>query len=65
MVYGSLKMDSGIIDLFVGCYWGDCKKMVVIVVERGGKIVVIYWEVKECLGNFFIMLFWLEIGWIY
>lgn len=65
VVYGSFKIDSGIINLFIGCYWVDCKKMVVILVERGGKIVVIYWEVKECLGNFFMILFCLEIGWIY
>ncbi|NES75366.1 MULTISPECIES: RluA family pseudouridine synthase [unclassified Okeania] len=62
VVYGSPKTDSGIIDLPIGRHRVDRKKMAVTPVERGGKVAVTHWEVKERLGNFSMMLFRLETG---
>ena len=57
VVYGSPKTDSGIINLPIGRHRVDRKKMAVTPVERGGKIAVTHWEVKERLGNFSMILF--------
>ena len=62
VVYGSPKMDSGTIDLPIGRHRLDRKKMAVTPMERGGKIAVTHWKVKERLGNFSMMLFRLETG---
>ena len=62
VVYGSPKTDSGTIDLPIGRHRVDRKKMAVTPVERGGKVAVTHWEVKERLGNFSMMLFRLETG---
>lgn len=62
VVYGSPKTDSGIIDLPIGRHRLDRKKMAVTPMERGGKIAVTHWKVKERLGNFSMMLFRLETG---
>ncbi|MGD1805014.1 RluA family pseudouridine synthase [Dapis sp. BLCC M126] len=62
VIYGSPKTDSGTIDLPIGRHRVDRKKMAVTPVERGGKIAVTHWEVKERLGNFAMILFRLETG---
>ncbi|OZH53378.1 pseudouridine synthase [Hydrocoleum sp. CS-953] len=62
VVYGSPQTDSGTIDLPIGRHRIDRKKMAVTPVERGGKVAVTHWEVKERLGNFSMMLFRLETG---
>ncbi|MDY7005473.1 MAG: RluA family pseudouridine synthase [Cyanobacteriota bacterium] len=62
VVYGSPKTDSGKIDLPIGRHRIDRKKMAVTPVERGGKVAVTHWEIKERLGNFSMMLFRLETG---
>ncbi|NES05332.1 MAG: RluA family pseudouridine synthase [Okeania sp. SIO2F4] len=62
VVFGSPKTDSGTIDLPIGRHRVDRKKMAVTPVERGGKVAVTHWEVKERLGNFSVMLFRLETG---
>ncbi|MEB3340139.1 RluA family pseudouridine synthase [Okeania sp.] len=62
VVYGSPKTDSGTIDLPIGRHRIDRKKMAVTPVERGGKVAVTHWQVKERLGNFSMMLFRLETG---
>ncbi|MGB3510729.1 MAG: RluA family pseudouridine synthase [Microcoleaceae cyanobacterium] len=62
VVHGSPTTDSGIIDLPIGRHRIDRKKMAVTPVERGGKVAVTHWQVKERLGNFSLMLFRLETG---
>lgn len=48
----------------IGCYLVDCKKYVVVSSENGWY-VCIYWILVECFGDYFLLCFKFDIGWIY
>ncbi|BAZ38386.1 putative pseudouridine synthase [Calothrix sp. NIES-4101] len=62
IVYGVPKTESGTIDLPIGRHPVDRKKMAIIPVEKGGRVAVTHWQVKERIGNYTLILFQLETG---
>jgi 23S rRNA pseudouridine1911/1915/1917 synthase len=62
IVYGAPKTESGTIDLPIGRHPVDRKKMAVVPVEKGGRLAVTHWKVRERLGNYTLMHFQLETG---
>lgn len=62
IVYGATKTQSGTIDLPIGRHPIDRKKMAVVPQEKGGRLAVTHWQVKERLGNYTLMHFQLETG---
>ncbi|GAA6619078.1 RluA family pseudouridine synthase [Scytonema sp. NUACC26] len=62
IVYGAPKTESGTIDLPIGRHPVDRKKMAVVPVEKGGRVAVTHWKVRERLGNYTLMHFQLETG---
>ncbi len=62
VVYGAPKTEQGTIDLPIARHPVDRKKMAIVPVEKGGRIAVTHWQVKERLGNYTLMHFQLETG---
>lgn len=62
VVYGSPSADSGTIDQPIGRHPVDRKKMAVVPVEKGARLAVTHWQVKERLGNYTLIHFQLETG---
>ncbi|MDJ0796681.1 MAG: RluA family pseudouridine synthase [Calothrix sp. MO_167.B12] len=62
VVYGAPKTERGTIDLPIARHPVDRKKMAIVPVEKGGRIAVTHWQVKERLGNYTLMHFQLETG---
>lgn len=62
VAYGAPKTDSGTIDLPIGRHPVDRKKMAIVPVEKGGRLAVTHWRVKERLGNYTLVHFQLETG---
>ncbi len=62
LIYGKPPADSGTIDQPIGRNPGDRKKMAIVPVEKGGRVAVTHWELKERLGNYTLMYFRLETG---
>ncbi|NRB09633.1 MAG: RluA family pseudouridine synthase [Richelia sp.] len=62
VVYGAPKTEEGIIDLPIGRHPVDRKKMAIIPVEKGGRMAITHWRIKERLGNYTLMHFQLETG---
>lgn len=62
IVYGATKTQSGTVDLPIGRHRVDRKKMAFVSVEKGGRVAVTHWLVKERLGNYTLMHFQLETG---
>lgn len=62
IVYGVTKTASGTIDLPIGRHPVDRKKMAVVPLEKGGRVAITHWQIKERLGNYTLMLFQLETG---
>ncbi len=62
IVYGAPKTESGTINLPIGRHPVDRKKMAVVPVEKGGRLAVTHWKLRERLGNYTLMHFQLETG---
>jgi 23S rRNA pseudouridine1911/1915/1917 synthase len=62
VVHGSPSADSGTVDQPIGRHLTDRKKMAVVPVEKGGRLAVTHWQVRERLGNYTLMHFQLETG---
>ncbi|MDP8963284.1 MAG: RluA family pseudouridine synthase [Cyanobacteriota bacterium] len=62
VVYGSPSATSGTIDQPIGRHLIDRKKMAVVPVEKGGRLAVTHWQLRERLGNYTLMHFQLETG---
>ncbi|KYC36673.1 pseudouridine synthase [Scytonema hofmannii PCC 7110] len=62
IVYGAPKKESGTINLPIGRHPVDRKKMAVVPVEKGGRLAVTHWKLRERLGNYTLMHFQLETG---
>ena len=62
VVYGAPSADSGTIDQPIGRHLVDRKKMAVVPVEKGGRLALTHWQVRERLGNYTLMHFQLETG---
>ncbi len=62
VVYGAPSAESGTIDQPIGRHLVDRKKMAVVPVEKGGRLAVTHWQVRERLGNYTLMHFQLETG---
>jgi len=62
VVYGAPSAESGTIDQPIGRHLVDRKKMAVVPVEKGGRLAVTHWQVRERLGNYTLMQFQLETG---
>ncbi len=62
VVYGAPNRERGTIDLPIGRHPVERKKMAIIPVEKGGRIAITHWQVKERLGNYTLMHFQLETG---
>ncbi len=62
VVYGAPHTERGTINLPIGRHPVDRKKMAIVPVEKGGRIAVTHWQVKERLGNYTLMHFQLETG---
>src|SRR4028118_854268 len=62
VVYGAPSAESGTINLPVGRHPVDRKKMAVVPVEKGGRLAVTHWTIKERLGNYTLMHFQPETG---
>jgi 23S rRNA pseudouridine1911/1915/1917 synthase len=62
VVYGSPSATSGTIDQPIGRHPIDRKKMAVVPVEKGGRLAMTHWQVRERLGNYTLMHFQLETG---
>ncbi len=62
VVYGAPSMERGTVDLPIGRHPVDRKKMAIIPVEKGGRIAITHWQVKQRLGNYTLMHFQLETG---
>ncbi|MFL9452327.1 RluA family pseudouridine synthase [Tolypothrix campylonemoides VB511288_2] len=62
IVYGAPKTESGTINLPIGRHPVERKKMAVVPVEKGGRVAVTHWKVRERLGNYTLMHFQLETG---
>ncbi len=62
IVHGSLKEESGSIDLPIGRDRIDRKKMAVIPLEKGGRQALTYWQTVERLGNYTLVEFRLDTG---
>lgn len=62
VVYGAPSANSGTIDQPIGRHLVDRKKMAVVPVEKGGRLALTHWQVRERLGNYTLMHFQLETG---
>jgi 23S rRNA pseudouridine1911/1915/1917 synthase len=62
VVYGAPKTETGIINEPIGRHLGDRKKMAVVPVEKGGRVAITHWQVRERLGNYTLVHFRLETG---
>jgi len=62
VVYGAPSKVGGTVDLPIGRHPVDRKKMAIVPVEKGGRIAVTHWQVKQRLGNYTLMHFQLETG---
>jgi len=62
IVYGAPRMECGTVDLPIGRHPTDRKKMAIVPVEKGGRVAITHWQVKERLGNYTLVHFQLETG---
>jgi 23S rRNA pseudouridine1911/1915/1917 synthase len=62
VVYGAPSAASGTVDQPIGRHPIDRKKMAVVPVEKGGRLAVTHWHIRERLGNYTLMHFQLETG---
>jgi 23S rRNA pseudouridine1911/1915/1917 synthase len=62
IVFGAPSCESGKVDLPIGRHPIDRKKMAIVPVEKGGRLAVTHWQIKERLGNYTLMQFQLETG---
>jgi 23S rRNA pseudouridine1911/1915/1917 synthase len=62
IVYGSPKTETGSINLPIGRHPVDRKKMAIIPEEKGGRIAITHWQIKERLGNYTLIHYQLETG---
>ncbi|MEY3867128.1 MAG: hypothetical protein RLZZ338_1019 [Cyanobacteriota bacterium] len=62
IVYGSPKTETGTINLPIGRHPVDRKKMAIIPEEKGGRIAITHWQIKERLGNYTLIHYQLETG---
>ncbi len=62
IVYGVPKTESGTIDAPIARHPGDRKRMAIVPVEKGGRVAVTHWQIKERLGNYTLVHFQLETG---
>ena len=62
VAHGSVKSDSGTIDLPIGRHLINRKRMTVLPLEKGARKAVTHWQVAERLGNYTLMKFRLETG---
>ncbi len=62
IIYGVPKTESGTIDAPIARHPHDRKKMAIVPVEKGGRLAVTHWQIKERLGNYTLIHFQLETG---
>jgi 23S rRNA pseudouridine1911/1915/1917 synthase len=62
IVYGSPKTETGTINLPIGRHPIDRKKMAIMPEEKGGRIAITHWQIKERLGNYTLIHYQLETG---
>lgn len=62
IIYGVPKTESGTIDAPIARHPGDRQKMAIVPVEKGGRLAVTHWQIKERLGNYTLIHFQLETG---
>lgn len=62
IVHGSPSEESGTIEQPIGRHPVDRKKMAVVPVEKGGRLAVTHWNIRERLGNYTLIDFHLETG---
>ena len=62
IVYGTPKIESGMIDLPVGRHPVDRLRNTILPIEQGGKSAVTHWQIEERLRSFSLIKFRLETG---
>jgi 23S rRNA pseudouridine1911/1915/1917 synthase len=62
IVYGAPNVESGIISQPIGRHPIDRQKMGIVPEERGGRVAVTHWQVRERIGNYTLLQFQLETG---
>ncbi len=62
LVHGNPSTESGTINEPIGRHPIHRKNMAVVPVEKGGRLAVTHWQVKERLGNYTLIHFQLETG---
>ena len=62
IVYGSPQKDSGTVNLPIGRHRVERRKMAVVTPEKGGRVALTHWKVRERLGNYSLLDFSLETG---
>lgn len=62
IIYGAPKLDSGTVNAPVSRHPVDRKKMAIVSEEKGGRVAVTHWQVRERLRNYTLVHFQLETG---
>lgn len=62
VVYGAPTQERGTIDQPIGRHPIDRKKMAVVPVEKGGRLAITHWQIRERLSNYTLVHFRLETG---
>ncbi len=62
IVYGAPREDSGTVDQPIGRHSIDRQKQGITTLEKGGRVAITHWRVKERLGYFTLMEYELETG---
>jgi len=62
IVYGTPKVENGMIDLPVGRHPVDRLRNTILPIEQGGKSAVTHWQIEERLRSFSLIKFRLETG---
>ena len=62
IIYGAPKLDSGTVNAPVGRHPVERKKMAIVPEEKGGRVAVTHWQVRERLRNYTLIHFQLETG---
>jgi 23S rRNA pseudouridine1911/1915/1917 synthase len=62
IVYGAPSAESGTVNAPIGRHPVDRQRQAVVPEEKGGRLAITHWQVKERLGNYTLLDFALETG---
>ncbi|HEY9828163.1 MAG TPA: RluA family pseudouridine synthase [Stenomitos sp.] len=62
IVFGKPSGLSGVVDQPIGRHPVERKKMAIVAEEKGGRVALTHWQVKQRLGHFTLMHFRLQTG---